>query len=168
IDYNTSFHYSRLQQAFQRFFFNIRFKKYLYSLIKFANVDYGRKIKKEKERYICSFDSPVGEEGEVTLGEILVIKMEDRVENTTFKDPELFSMSFDNEMLYFAFSKLSQRQKRVLTLVFSGDFRDSQIARQLSVSQQAVSKTKTTALHNIRMEMCQLGYSGSSSRKEIS
>jgi hypothetical protein len=48
IDYNTSFHYSRLQQAFQRFFFNIRFKKYLYSLIKFANVDYGRKIKKEK------------------------------------------------------------------------------------------------------------------------
>ncbi|QQZ64541.1 hypothetical protein JI735_34465 (plasmid) [Paenibacillus sonchi] len=62
---------SHLERAFQRYFFQIRFTKYLGSLIRFCDIDYHRKRTREEQRNPLVFDTPVDESGDATFGELV-------------------------------------------------------------------------------------------------
>jgi len=135
--------------TFQKFIFQIRFTKYLSSLIRFADIDYHRKRKRVEERNQLIFDSPISDDGETTLGEQLLQGEQLSLNNPTY-NPELFFASIEDISLHKAFSKLTERQKYVITLAYSACELDTEIACTLQVSQQAVTKTRSTALKKMR------------------
>lgn len=135
--------------TFQKFIFQIRFTKYLSSLIRFADIDYHGKRKRVEERNPIIFDSPIGDEGELTLGEQLLQRNQMNTKNPICK-PDLFLASIEDAALYNAFSKLTDRQKTVITLAYSACDLDTEIACALQVSQQAISKTRLLALKKMR------------------
>ncbi|WP_240416636.1 hypothetical protein [Paenibacillus periandrae] len=138
-----------LEVAFRRFFFRIRFTKYLSSLIRFSDIDYHRNRIKNEQRNVLIFDSP-NEEGEGTFGEMLqgmTVTIEDDI---TATDSQAFQQSLDSDSLFFAFNSLTDRQKFIITLAYSCCVLDTDIANLLQISQQAISKTRQSALRKMR------------------
>ncbi|WP_058300705.1 sigma-70 family RNA polymerase sigma factor [Gorillibacterium timonense] len=139
-----------LDRAFQRFFFGVRFTKYLGSMIRYSDIDYHRRRKKYESRNRLIFDSPLGEDSEMSMGDYLLTKLPESPGCSASGSPEAFQAELDNPDLCEAFSKLTDRQKLVVTLSYSARERDTEIASRLNVSQQAVTKTRITALNKMR------------------
>lgn len=136
--------------TFQKFIFQIRFTKYLSSLIRFADIEYHRKRKRIEERNQLIFDKPISDQSDFTLGEHLLQRDNYQDHYIPPYEPEMFLASIENTSLHVAFSKLTERQKYVITLAYSACELDTEIAQTLEVSQQAVTKTRLLALNKMR------------------
>lgn len=140
----------KLNQAFKIYIFAIRFTKYLSSLIGNSRIDYVRRTMKDEERELVIFDKPISEEEDKTLGEMLTSAYHgDDLPQVTV-NPDIFQSQLNNEWLYEGFSKLTPKQKLVITLAYSSRARDNEIALLLHVTQQAVSKTRKTSLQKLK------------------
>ncbi|MBE9916355.1 sigma-70 family RNA polymerase sigma factor [Paenibacillus donghaensis] len=137
------------EAAFRRYFFRIRFTKYLSSLIKFCDIDYHRKRTLQEQRHPLVLDRPV-DDGESTLGEFMYSISTVLEEDTFLSDPAKFQYSFDNEALFHAFNRLTDKQKLIITLAYSTCAMDKEIADLLHISQQAITKTRLTALRKMK------------------
>ncbi|GMK37472.1 hypothetical protein PCCS19_05260 [Paenibacillus sp. CCS19] len=146
----TEANLDQVNHAFQVYLFAVRFTKYLGSLIHNGRIDYVRKMKRHEEREQVIYDKPVSEEEESAIGEMLTkVYYGDDLPQVTV-DPKKFQEQLNNEWLYDGFSRLTSRQKYVITLAYSAMNRDSEIAALLNVSQQAIFKTRAGALRNMR------------------
>jgi DNA-directed RNA polymerase specialized sigma24 family protein len=141
---------NQLENAFRRHFFRIRFTKYLCSLIRFCDIDYHRKRTKEEQRNPLVFDTPIDQDGEATLGELLYSISNAIEEEIPARDPELFQQTMVDETLFFAFNRLTDKQKLVITLAYSSCALDTEIATLLRISQQAITKTRVAALRKMK------------------
>ncbi|MFD2658986.1 hypothetical protein [Paenibacillus thailandensis] len=142
-----------LEDRFRKHFFRIRFIKYLSSTIKFCTIDQMRLNQKNDWRNQLIFDRPASEEGDVTLGELLLGKKEQIESETIILEPSQFQASFSNEYLSQAFSVLSQKQQLITTLCYAFCYQDKEIARLIGVSPQAVGKTRNIALQKLRLAL---------------
>jgi DNA-directed RNA polymerase specialized sigma24 family protein len=141
---------NQLEAAFRRYFFRIRFTKYLCSLIRFCNIDYHRKRTREEQRSRLVFDSAIDDSGEATLGELLYSDSKAIEDEMPVWDPASFQQSFADEALFFAFNRLTAKQKLVITLAYSSCALDTEIAALLRISQQAITKTRLSAIRKLR------------------
>ncbi|WP_438350935.1 hypothetical protein ACP8HI_09965 [Paenibacillus sp. FA6] len=142
-----------LEMTFRKFYFCIRFTKYLCSLIKFADVDYHRKRKKQEDRNPLVFDTPMGEEGDMTLGELLLFISVQPELGLPQRNPDIFQSAIEDPKLFTVFSRLTSKQKQVITLAYDAGVLDTEIASVLMVSQQAITKTRRTALEKMKREL---------------
>lgn len=139
-----------LEEAFKHYFFKVRFTKYLCSLIRFCDIDYHRKRTRDDQRNPLIFDSPL-DEGDATVGEFLYsISTAIEEEEPTTADPNAFQQSLNNELLFFAFNRLTDKQKLIITLAYSTCIFDKEIAGLLHISQQAITKSRQTALRKMK------------------
>ncbi|WP_145407913.1 sigma-70 family RNA polymerase sigma factor [Paenibacillus xylanexedens] len=139
-----------LSELFRIHFFNIRFVKYLSSLISYASIDYHRASGKYQTRNQLTFDLPAGSEGDLSLGEFLSAVQQRPDPIQVILTPEQFAESIEHSGLFEAFRKLTERQKRVITLVYAGGWLDSEVASALGVSQQAITKSRISALQKMQ------------------
>ncbi|MEJ3719978.1 sigma factor-like helix-turn-helix DNA-binding protein [Paenibacillus polymyxa] len=131
-----------LEEKFRKHFFQIRFITFLVNTIKFCTIVQLRNQQKRNTRFSLIYDQPLSEEREAsTFGELLGYCQDDLLENLT-TDPASFESSLQNEFLAHAFSKLSEKQRLIITLRYALGYKDNEIARILGVSAQAVGKTK--------------------------
>ncbi len=140
-----------LEEAFNMFHFEIRFTKYLSSTIKYAFIDFHRKKLKRDERNVFIFDMELSEETARTFGESYLDNAKE--ESKISSDPSVLLDSISNEGVYKAFSKLTQKQKIILTLTYSMCFLDREIAVMLSISPQAVSKVRNSAIVTLKKRL---------------
>ncbi|MFC0211387.1 hypothetical protein ACFFK0_02805 [Paenibacillus chartarius] len=145
---------SQLESTFSRYFFRVRFTKYLCSLIRFCNIDIQRKRTRDENRLLLVFDKPLDEEGDATFGELMHCISNSVIRDSPLlNDPYLFHESIEDESLYDAFTRLTDKQKLVITLSYSLCQLDTEIANLLCVSQQAITKTRKTALIKMRQRL---------------
>lgn len=127
-------------------FFALRFLKYIHSLIKYAAIDYYRSQRKYQERYPLLLDAPQAD-GERTrknrLAESAAIR--------ECEEPGGGLMDHIGDIdLFMALQKLSPRQLQILNILICEQKNDIEIAQKLRISQQAVNKSKLTALRSLR------------------
>ncbi|MEK4277691.1 sigma factor-like helix-turn-helix DNA-binding protein [Paenibacillus sp. FSL R7-0026] len=139
-----------VSNLFREHFFNIRFVKYLSSLISFATIDYHRSYGKHLLRNQLIFDVPAGNEGDMSLGEFVSLQQQPPDNMSFILTPEQFCESIEHNALFKAFSTISDRQKEVITLVYAVGLLDSEIAHIFGVSQQAITKSRISALRKMR------------------
>ncbi|MFD0695433.1 hypothetical protein ACFQZT_15125 [Paenibacillus sp. GCM10027628] len=145
---------NELEITFRKYFFRIRFVKFLVSTIKFVAIDQMRIHQKRDKRDQLIFDRPVSENGEsTTLGELLVHSQIVKDPEICVSDPLQFQSSFTNENLANAFAMLSQKQQMITTLCYALCYQDNEISKILGVSPQAVCKTRNLALQKLRLAM---------------
>lgn len=142
--------YLFLSNLFREHFFNIRFVKYLSSLILYASIDYHRSQGKHLHRNQLIFDVPAGDEGDMSLGEFVSLQQQQPETMPFILTPNQFCESIEHNVLFKAFSSLSDRQKEVITLVYAVGLLDSEIAHVFGVSQQAITKSRLNALRKMR------------------
>lgn len=134
-----------LDQAFKAFYAEIRLIKYISSLIYFSSLDYDRKNRKRKNRYILSLDQPLSSE------ESDRSSMKNLIAEEYMDKPSLTLEQLDvDQKLFKAIHKLTSKEKSVLTLAYLHDLTDKEIAHRLNLSQQAINKMKNNALRKLR------------------
>jgi RNA polymerase sigma factor (sigma-70 family) len=144
----------KLEEAFRKHFFRIRFIKFLTSTIKFCTINQLRLNQKIEQRNQLIFDCPASEKVDSkTLGELLLSKQELLPPDEITSDPEVFQSSFANEHLERAFVMLSHKQKKIATLGYSMCYQDNEIAKLLGITPQAVCKTRNLALQKLRVAL---------------
>lgn len=143
-----------LEEKFRRHFFQIRFIHFLVSTVRWRTLDQLRNQQKWNNRFQLIFDKPLSDEDQEsnTLGD-QIESQEYYVTDTRSTNPEAFLAVMENDGLNEAFSQLSEKQKLVLTLRYALCYQDSEIARLLKVSKQAVCKTRNVALLKLKTIM---------------
>lgn len=86
----------------------------------------------------------------MSLGEFVSLQQQRPDTMPFILTPEQFCESIEDIALFNAFSALSDRQKEVITLVYAVGLLDSEIAHVFGVSQQAITKSRISALRKMR------------------
>ncbi|HWO95592.1 hypothetical protein P4H70_06695 [Paenibacillus ehimensis] len=141
-----------LDNAFRKFFFQIRFIRYINQLIKYTIIDFLRKGKRETDRVVLIYDKALDEDGEGCLGELLYQRTRVDIEEVV-TDPSRFIQTIEHETLYYALKDLTERQRLIITLYSAGSL-DIEIASKLSVSQQAITKSRLSAFKKMKRRLC--------------
>ncbi|MEK5645927.1 hypothetical protein BK138_34050 [Paenibacillus rhizosphaerae] len=144
---------NELEEKFRKYYFRIRFVKFLVQTINFYTIDQMRMYRKHDYRYQLIFDRSASDEGNSTLGELLLFNHTSTHPEPTTSDPGYFQSTFTNENLVDAFSDLSHKQKIITTLGYSLCYKDHEIAKVMGVSPQAVCKTRNLALKRLRVAL---------------
>lgn len=120
--------YDILNELFKKYYFKYRFISY---------------IRKQTEHELL--DMPLDEENNIKLSD------------TIFKvEPEFdialnsFVECLTDEQIYVEYKKLTKKQQQILYLAYYTLLKDSEIAKKLNTTQQAVSKSKKKAMHKLK------------------
>ncbi|MBU5445702.1 hypothetical protein [Paenibacillus sp. MSJ-34] len=143
-----------LEEAFRRYFFRIRFSKFILSTIKYCSLDQVRLYRKRDKRNPLIFDHPVSDDDKgITLGELIYNNQKQNIKQPIITDPLQFKASLSNDRLARAFGVLTHRQQFITTLYYAQCYRDNEIARILGVSPQAIYKSRNLALKKLQIDI---------------
>ena len=130
-----------LNEAFKAHYFDIRFTSYVSSSLYYHSVNFDKHIRKYSERHPLTLDDQA-EEG----GSFIDLVPDPSSDIAPFTNYSTLGDCLENEALLRAYKTLTDRQKHILDLAYLKELSDTEIARTLGVSQQAVSKTHRKAL----------------------
>ncbi|MGM9955395.1 MAG: sigma-70 family RNA polymerase sigma factor [Peribacillus sp.] len=133
-----------LNETFQIFYYRAKVYKYLCSLIYFFSVDYDKRARKQRERYRMDLDMTSDSGGII-----------DRIGNVDVQLEKMgetgdLSSHISDEQLVNALQKLTPKQNRVLTMVYSYGLTNKEIAAYFKESPQNISSIRKQGLEKLR------------------
>lgn len=148
-------HITKLDQAFKEHYAEIKFIKYISTILHYESIHYNQKQSQRLQRQIC-FDPNEDTHEQNLLAEL---GQEDQhVDQTSLVD------QITDHSLYKAFQDLTPRQQKILQLFFGQQITDREIAAHFNVSQQAISASRLAALKKLRSVLEERQKSGSVSK----
>ncbi|MEK4539167.1 sigma factor-like helix-turn-helix DNA-binding protein [Peribacillus sp. FSL K6-1552] len=136
-----------LDQAFQAFYFYVRFTAYVSSTLYFHGINLDKKFQKVNNRFPLTLDQPVNDDSEVSLKDLVRHNEDFEIESENILDYII------DPNLYKGIQNITPNQKRILYLVYIKNFTDSEVGILLKKTQQAVSKSRNKALIKLRRYM---------------
>ncbi|WP_232713360.1 sigma-70 family RNA polymerase sigma factor [Bacillus xiapuensis] len=133
----------QLDTRFKSFYFKVKTISYLSKLIHFEAIHFDQKIRQNHERFSLILDKNV-EGSEIRLIDLIEDNSQEELSMNQLED------YITDEKVYSAVSSLTNKQKRILYLMFVKDKKEKEISSILGISQQAVSKQKKAAIKKIR------------------
>ncbi|SDK27976.1 sigma-70 family RNA polymerase sigma factor [Sediminibacillus albus] len=152
ICYPTHLNVKKLDEKFRAYYFKIRLTTFLSNTLHFNAINYDKKYKNFKMRNQLILDSPLSDDSEYTLKDLIEDKQQDYKldeELLEGKDYSIENLVVD-EKLYEAIQSLTDNQKQILNLAYVHELTDTEIAKVLDKSQQAVSKSHKKALEQLK------------------
>ncbi|MCR8641998.1 sigma-70 family RNA polymerase sigma factor [Paenibacillus sp. N1-5-1-14] len=134
-----------LNQAFRTFYTEMRLIRYISSLIHYTSIDYDKRYRRYAQRFPLTLDEPLTNEdtGGSSKREQVRAMDSDQVGD------RLEQLDIDIK-LHTAILELTAKEKLILTRIYIEQLTDTEVAKQLELSQQAVSKMKNQALKKLR------------------
>lgn len=145
-----------LNKAFRKFIFQVRFLKYISTSIRYAAIDFDKRLNRIRNREQLILDQPLEDEERNLLNERWLKTNDQIVEESFFAISMNFVEAIEDPLIYRALRSLTDRQKLIGTLSFVLKYQDKEIADLLGVSQQSVSKTKKVAIEKIRKYLLEM------------
>lgn len=145
-----------LNKAFRKFIFQVRFLKYISTSIRYAAIDFDKRLNRIRNREQLILDQPLEDEERNLLNERWLKTNDQIVEESFFAISMNFVEAIEDPLIYRALRSLTDRQKLIVTLSFVLKYQDKEIADLLGVSQQSVSKTKKVAIVKIRKYLLEM------------
>jgi len=139
-----------LNERFKEFYFEYRFIAYVSKFLYFRAINFDRKERKQLEKEPIILDMPIDEDRKLKLSDFIFYEESEAefgISPTKFDD-----LIFD-ENLYAAYKKLSTKQQKILYLAYHSLLKDTEIAKKLNVTQQAVSKNRKQALNILKKSL---------------
>ncbi|MGD9676782.1 MAG: sigma factor-like helix-turn-helix DNA-binding protein [Vulcanibacillus sp.] len=134
-----------LNERFRKFYFEYRFIAYICKLLYFEAINFDRGKRKLIESEPLIVDKRIKEDSELTFSDT-IFKEELEFE---FKSNTLDDCIID-EQLYMTYKNLKENQRQILYLKYYTLLKDTEIAKKLNVTRQAVSKSRNKALITLR------------------
>ncbi|ASR45382.1 hypothetical protein B4V02_01000 [Paenibacillus kribbensis] len=125
-----------------------QFIKYMATLIHFNSMNYGKKIRRNYERFPTILDQAVSsEEPDQTLLDLVPC----RYQVEQILDFEPLEDQITNSKLFAGFEMLTSQEKVILNYSYVKEMSDTTISTMLGFSQQYVSKARKNALRKLRL-----------------
>lgn len=137
-----------LNERFKEFYFEYRFIAYVSKLLYFKAVNFDRKERKQMGIEPIILDMLVDKEHNLRLSDLIFIG-----ESDFDYSPTKFDDLIVDENLYAAYKKLTTIQQEILYLAYHSLLKDTEIAKKLNITQQAVSKNRKQALNILRKSL---------------
>jgi len=144
-------HIQKLNQAFQFFYFEIRFRAYVSKNLYFYSINFDKKRKKECQSEL-TLDQPLKIDEAVTFKDMMIAERNDPI-LFYIEQTNRIEERIENIHLYHAVKKLTYNQKSILYLAYAQNLSDTEIAIRLNKSQQAVSKARSRAIKKLRLTL---------------
>lgn len=135
-----------LNLAFKKHYFRMRFINYISSTIRYAAIGLVRKLKKVKERNPLLIDNV---DIDNSNHDELLYNYSPCLDHY-FAEEKYFTENIEDELLYYAWTELSTKQKQVIMLSYVMSYQDTEIAKFLQISPQAVFNNKKRALIKLK------------------
>lgn len=135
-----------LDEQFELHKYVARCTAYLSKAIFYKSQHFDKKVRKDRQTYQLILNDD--KDGQKPLIEIIPNINELYISS----DVQEIEENFDDQKLKEAMKILTEKQKRIIYLIYFEELRDREVAALLNISQQAVTKTKKIALRKIRKE----------------
>lgn len=133
-----------LDERFKSFYQRYRLLSYFIKVLHFESKHFDKKLRLHNKRYQLA--SAKTEEAELIFEQHFNIKPD-----LEYHSPSLdFKEHLTNEDLFNSFNLLTEKQKNIITLSYLHLMTDTEIAKSLGVTQQAVYKIRKSALKKLR------------------
>ena len=137
----------KVDKAFKKDFFTIRFISYITSSMEYSTINFNKNVTTYQKRFpLILTEKEEGGERDMPLND-REAEMEWIVEKEDLRSG--MEEYISDETIYSAILGLTLSQRTILTYAYLYKLSDTEIARILSTSQQYVSKTRKTALKRI-------------------
>jgi RNA polymerase sigma factor (sigma-70 family) len=146
---NTPENRTLVDEAFKRYYFKAKFTNYLSQTIYFNAINYDKRHRLNSKRNQLILDKPLGDsETETILNNVdpSIPPIELNINDSPRIEDHISDCN-----LYEAINKLTNNQKQILSLSYVYGYNDSEIAKILNKSQQAVSKSHKRSLEQLQM-----------------
>ncbi len=137
---------NHLDKAFKKCLAKIRIIAYFIKIIDYEAKRFDRKLRMIQSKVPVHLDNLEIEESTMNL-------YEQKVEPTASYVNESLEELIEYFPLYEAIKKRTVKQKRVLFLAYIRNISDSEIAKSLMISRQAVAKMRNSAIQKIRRDL---------------
>ncbi|MEO4053986.1 sigma factor-like helix-turn-helix DNA-binding protein [Solibacillus sp. CAU 1738] len=144
----------QINEKFEIYYTKARAVSYFSKTIHFTAQHFDRKKRLYSHRNACLLDHPSNENNSSTSN--YSTSMKEQIEDDTAAsrfDERLYVELKDyiqNPQLFQALLLLSPRQQQILYLIFVHNMTDTEISKRLKVTQQAITKSKNSALKKVR------------------
>lgn len=140
-----------LDETFKQFFTRVKVIQYISRLISGYSVDYDKRFR--KHGHLTSIDSLFEKEGHASLLDI--IQSGDVLADIEQANDEKANIDelFENRVLATSFKHLKPNQQSVLIYSFFYGYKNKEIAKLLTISEQRVSYYKKRALHILKQQL---------------
>ncbi|WP_312094888.1 sigma factor-like helix-turn-helix DNA-binding protein [Niallia sp.] len=137
----------KVDEAFKKHFFTIRFTSYITSSMEYSTINFNKSLTLYQKRFpLILAEKETEGEKDLTLQDKHA-EIESIVENEAMRSG--MEEYISDKTIYSAILSLTQSQRVVLTYAYLYKLTDTEIARAIGTSQQYVSKTRKTALKHI-------------------
>ncbi len=137
-----------LNEAFKSHYFDIRFTAYVSSSLYFHSVNFDKKHRTYSERHPLTLDKKT-DQGD---GQAFIDLVPDQSDSLSpFMNYSTLAECLEDDDLLTGYRALTERQQRILDLAYVQEWSDTEIARSMGVSQQAISKSHKKALNALRI-----------------
>ncbi|MED1559483.1 sigma-70 family RNA polymerase sigma factor [Bacillus paramycoides] len=140
-----------LNQVFAEYYRKVKIINYISKLVKYYSIDIEKRIHLNKQRNVLTLDASVNEDDENSIKMDVLSSSE---EDLTYERFELASGNLkdhlNNDVLHKALEVLSDKQMKILNLIYMNDFTNKQVAEILKESEQTVSYNHKAALTKLQ------------------
>lgn len=143
----TSHNMNDLNETFQLFYHRVKVYKYLISFIHTFSIDFDKRERKRKGKYLTILDKPADQGVHTNMVDTSGYVEVDFV--NTFHTEQLSSIITD-EKLVQAIGKLTEKQRQVLSLMYCSGLSNKEIASHFHETPQNISNIHKQALKKIR------------------
>ncbi|MCY8235273.1 sigma-70 family RNA polymerase sigma factor [Priestia endophytica] len=142
-----------LDQKFKKFYFQVRFIKYLSNLIYYYSIDLDRKYRTYDKYFPLILDKPVQESQNATsLLDFLESYSPDISELILTEEDDLLTY-IEDPKLHQVLKTLTDKQRKVLELIYVYDFKNKTIAKLFNESPQNISKIHNNSIKKLKNQL---------------
>ncbi|NDI35182.1 sigma-70 family RNA polymerase sigma factor [Chengkuizengella sediminis] len=139
---------TQLEDSFKEYYYKVRILNYFNTYLHFKAIKHDIKYRKLQQRFQLILDRSI-EGGNNTF----LDNIEDEKSQINIDEMDISLYDFvKNERLSNAINKLTNQQKKVLYFYYMKEMKDIEIANELNVTRQSISKTRSTAIKKLRKD----------------
>lgn len=145
----------RLDLVFKQHYKKVKMISYISKLIYFYSIDFDKKISLNKQRQLLNLDTPISTEENNTTSklDILASSKEDLTYLEFENIQEDIQEHISNEVLFASLNLLSDKQLKILKLLYIINYNNKEVAELLGESEQTVSYNHKKAIKKLRQSM---------------
>ena len=137
-----------VEEEFKKYYKKIVKKKYMSKLIHFYSIDFDKRNRKIKERYLLYLDNKISENNSSSF--------KDALKSEVVFDKELYESLYDvitNKKLLSGLKTLTDNQLLILELIYLKGLKQIEVAKMLKTSPQNISNQHRKSINKLRKIM---------------
>jgi RNA polymerase sigma factor (sigma-70 family) len=145
----------RLDLVFKQHYKQVKMISYISKLIYFYSIDFDKKISLTNQRQLLNLDTPISTEENNTTSKLDVLTSSK--EDLTYLEFENIQKDIQeyisNDNLFASLNLLSDKQLKILKLLYIVNYNNKEVAELLGESEQTVSYNHKKAIEKLRKSM---------------